>query len=29
VADRIAGHLAARDDVRLRVVHRDVELAAS
>jgi UPF0042 nucleotide-binding protein len=26
VADRVAGHLEARDDVRLRVVHRDVEL---
>ena len=26
VADRIARHLAARDDVALRVVHRDVEL---
>ncbi|HZA88773.1 MAG TPA: RNase adapter RapZ [Solirubrobacterales bacterium] len=26
VADRIAGHLDGRDDVRLRVVHRDVEL---
>jgi UPF0042 nucleotide-binding protein len=26
VADRIAGHLEGRDDVRLRVVHRDVEL---
>jgi UPF0042 nucleotide-binding protein len=26
VADRIAGHLADREDVSLRVVHRDVEL---
>jgi UPF0042 nucleotide-binding protein len=26
VADRIAQHLAGRDDVSLRVVHRDVEL---
>jgi UPF0042 nucleotide-binding protein len=26
VADRIARHLASRDDVALRVVHRDVEL---
>jgi UPF0042 nucleotide-binding protein len=26
VADRIAGHLDGRDDIRLRVVHRDVEL---
>jgi RNase adapter protein RapZ len=26
VADRIAQHLADRDDIRLRVVHRDVEL---
>jgi RNase adapter protein RapZ len=26
VADRIARHLDGRDDVRLRVVHRDVEL---
>src|SRR5215211_597668 len=26
VADRIAGHLDGREDVRLRVVHRDVEL---
>ena len=27
VADRIARHLDGRDDLRLRVVHRDVELA--
>jgi UPF0042 nucleotide-binding protein len=27
IADRIARHLAGRDDLRLRVVHRDVELA--
>ena len=27
VADRIARHLAGRDDIRLRVVHRDVELS--
>jgi len=26
IADRIARHLASRDDVQLRVVHRDVEL---
>jgi UPF0042 nucleotide-binding protein len=26
VADRIARHLDNRDDLRLRVVHRDVEL---
>jgi RNase adapter protein RapZ len=26
VADRIAGHLGDRDDVRLRVVHRDVDI---
>jgi UPF0042 nucleotide-binding protein len=26
VADRIAGHLGSREDVHLRVVHRDVEL---
>ena len=26
VADRIARHLDGRDDLRLRVVHRDVEL---
>ena len=26
VADRIAGELAGRDDVKLRVVHRDVDL---
>ena len=29
VAVRIAGHLEARDDVHLRVVHRDVELVDS
>jgi UPF0042 nucleotide-binding protein len=27
IADRIARHLAGRDDIALRVVHRDVELA--
>ena len=26
IADRIARHLASRDDVSIRVVHRDVEL---
>jgi UPF0042 nucleotide-binding protein len=26
IADRIARHLATRDDIALRVVHRDVEL---
>ena len=26
VADRVAAHLEDRDDVRLRVVHRDVDL---
>jgi hypothetical protein len=26
VAERIAGHLAERDDVLARVVHRDVEI---
>jgi hypothetical protein len=26
IADRIARHLASREDVQLRVVHRDVEL---